>query len=198
MQAPRLDKLLAFKLALGESMDLGGVLLGAALRVVERLVFSWVERGKSKVKTTDVDAELLKEVRAEADRLRVRVDDLEHETRNVMNQLVAQSDSLAFTKGFTGPALQLRYDPHVAASGKELLAELQARLHDISADLQSPQPAQPDGAVSKKESSPVTDEALRDEPKSTVAPSTSEVKPTSREMLQDLRRRVSEAENPRR
>lgn len=171
-------------------MDLGGVLLGAGLRVVERMVFSWIERGKSQVKVSDVKSEMLATVHEEADALRVRVDDLERASREVLEHLVTDSDSLSFKRSWAGPSIELHYDPKDAASGKQILTNLKSRLADYAEPPPSSTP--PDPKVQPSNSGRQAHKATDGLP-----PGEELASSWSKDMLADLRRRVDDVENPR-
>jgi hypothetical protein len=166
------------------------ILLTAGLNLASNLITEWVKNGHSRVPVTEVQSSIAREAQQEADRLRVRVDDLQRATDKMMLMLVERTPQLSYSRKFPkGPALNLDFDPRSPSSSKEMLNDLRRRVTEISADLIK----DPEAAGTK------------DIPKVTIDPGPDagreESKPSERRrsaaMIEDLKGRVRDAEGPR-
>jgi len=83
-------------------INIGLALFSAALRVVENLVTEWT-RKKEVVHYSDIDRQIAHLAKAEADRLRLRVSDLEMETKRVWSILLSRMQEEGYT-GFSAEA----------------------------------------------------------------------------------------------
>ncbi|MFC9688278.1 hypothetical protein ACFTSF_07025 [Kribbella sp. NPDC056951] len=155
-------------------IDIAALLVASGLRIVEELVMGMVKAGKSEVPVSQIDASIAREARARADRLQVRVDDLERETHRMFEQLVVSSPELSYAKPRLKSKLTLDYDPKDPASSKEMLVALSARVQRLMPDEAKPTA----GGVTVTE---VQDESPN----------------RSRQMLDDLQARVQQRESDR-
>jgi len=130
----------------------------------------------------------------EANRRRVRDDDLRIVTEKLLNELISSAPQLSYVK----PRLQesivnIDFNPKDPASSNSLLHDLQARLVNIAENERKSGIA----SSSAGDRSPVEYEII---PKSTDVPPTHhapERDGRSMELLDELSRRVAERENPR-
>lgn len=181
-------------------VDVVGTLLTAGLSLASKLIMSWVEKGRDRVKVSEVESSITREVKEEAARLRVRVDDLEQATQKMLRELVDRSPEISYSRGrlFPAPALDLRFDRHDPASSKQLLSDLRARVAAISADLTQAQTSDDaDGDdESQKSAAP---KVVIDPPSGEGGEgnASSKEKRRSAEMIEQLRARVTEAEQQR-
>ncbi|MFK4088284.1 hypothetical protein ACI2LF_29495 [Kribbella sp. NPDC020789] len=155
-------------------IDLAALLVASGLRIVEELVLGLVKAGKSEVPVSQIDASIAREARANADRLQVRVDDLERETHRMFEQLVLSSPELSYAKPRLKSKLTLDYDPRDPASSKEMLLALSTRVQKLM----------PDQAKAAAGEVSVTEVAA-------------ESPNRSRQMLDDLQARVQQRESDR-
>jgi uncharacterized caspase-like protein len=171
-------------------VDVAGALLTAGLSLASKLIVSWVERGRSRVRVAEVESSIAREAAEEAARLRVRVDDLERATHQMLRELVARTPQISYSRSAIGPAvLDLRFDPRDPASSKQMISDLRYRVSEISADLMH---------------HPQSDEA-RDVPKVIIEPEQDSKKEEvvapgknrSAEMIEELRGKVRDAEGHR-
>jgi hypothetical protein len=174
------------------------ILLTAGLNLAQNLIVEWVKNGHSRVPVAEVQSCIAREAQQEADRLRVRVDDLQRATDKMMLMLVERTPQLSYSRKFPkGPALNLDFDPRSPSSSKEMLNDLRRRVAEISADL--PKPAEPDLPKPPK---PDEAKAL---PRVTIEPgpdpgqdeSRTSEKRRSAAMIEELRDRVRDAEGHR-
>lgn len=173
-------------------VDVAAALLTAGLSLSQKLIMSWIEHGRSQVKVSEVESSIAKEAALEAERLRVRVDDLERAAQQMMREIVARSPQMSYSRPKLGSAvLDMQFDPRNPASSKQMLSDLRLRIAEISASV----------TQSAAESEPT------EIPKVTIDPDPAEdgvrqdgagEKRRSAEMIQELRGRVREAEGPRR
>jgi hypothetical protein len=171
-------------------VDVAGALLTAGLSLASKLIVSWVEHGRSRVKVAEVESSIAREAAEEAARLRVRVDDLERATFQMMRELVARTPQISYSRSFTGPVLDLQFDPHNPASSKQMLNDLRFRVGEISADMiHRPQ-------VDKAGDTPRV--IIEPEPYPEKEEGGTAEKRRSAEMLEKLRDRVRDAEDRRR
>jgi hypothetical protein len=165
-------------------------LLTAGLNLAQNLIVEWVKTGRSQVKVTEVQSSIASQAYLEAERLRVRVDDLERATNDMMLQLVERTPQLSYSKGFArGPVLNLQFDPRSPSSSKEMLQDLRRRVGEISADLVK----RPEAAETKDIPKVIVDpgpDADREERKTPK-------QRRSAAMIEELRDRVRDAEDPR-
>jgi hypothetical protein len=171
-------------------VDVAGALLAAGLSLASKLVVSWVERGRSRVKVSEVESSIAKEAAEEAARLRVRVDDLERATAQMLRELVARTPQISYSRGFIGSAsIDLQFDPHDPASSKQMINDLRFRVGEISADLIHQSQADDTKDVIKVVIEPETDPAVEYD----RAPENRR----SAKMIEDLRDKVRDAEDRR-
>jgi hypothetical protein len=164
-------------------VDIATLLIASGLRLAEQLVLTWVKSGKSEVKVSEVDSSIAKEAQREAQALRVRVDDLERETRRMLDQLVSSTPELSYAKPRLHSALTIDYDPRDSASSRELLARLHKRVQDLM-------PA--DDTLSIDQVAPQSDT-----PKVSVTVQEPQEIERSKQMLEDLKERVQRRESER-
>jgi hypothetical protein len=171
-------------------VDVAGVLLAAGLSLASKLIVSWVEHGRARVKVSEVDSSIAREATEEAARLRVRVDDLERATHEMMREIVARTPQISYSRGLIGPAaLDLQFDPRDPASSKQMINDLRSRVGEISADL-----------IHRPLSDKASDAPrviIEAEPESENEKGGSPGKRRSAKMIEDLRDKVRDAENPR-
>lgn len=172
-------------------VEIASALVTAGLSLAQKLIMSWIERGRSRVKVAEVNSSIAKEAAQEAERLRVRVDDLEHATHQMMREIVARSPQLSYSRRLGSAALDLQFDPRNPASSKQMISDLRARVAEISADVSPRQ--RPEAA----DEIPVPEVVV--EPR--VGSRSEQTRPTdmnrSAAMIDELRDRVREAEDPR-
>lgn len=174
-------------------MDFAGPLLAAGLNLAQRLIVSWVEHGKSRVKLSEVDQSIAKEAQAEADRLRLRVDDLERATHRMLSELFHRTPQISYSRaGFPGsPSMDLQFNPRDPKSSKAMLADLKARVAELNGELVKWDSAP---AVTAVPQIIFDADAPADTPSST---SLGAKRGLSGAMIEELRDRVRRAENPR-
>lgn len=173
-------------------VEVAGALLTAGLSLAQKLIVSWVEHGRSRVKVTEVESAIAREAAEEAARLRVRVDDLERATQQMMRELVARTPQMSYSRGrgpIGPPALDLQFDPRNPESSKQLLSDLRFRVGEISADLIQ-HPSQ-DGALD------IPKVVIESRPDSASGKSEAAEKRQSAALIDELRGRVRKAEGPR-
>lgn len=173
-------------------IDVAAALLTAGLSLSQKLIMSWVEHGRSRVKVSEVESSIAKEAALEAERLRVRVDDLERAAQQMMREIVARTPQMSYSRPRLGSAvLDMQFDPHDPASSKQMLSDLRLRIAEISASV----------------AQPTAESEAADLPKVTVDPDPAEgsvrqdgarKRRRSADMIQELQGRVREAEGPRR
>lgn len=179
----------------------------AGLNLAQRLLYQWITKGKVRVKTSKIDADIAHAAREEADRLRMRVDDLENFTRQLLEQLVVITPQLTYVRPrLRAPELLIDFNPRDSQSSKELLQQLDSRVKLIADEVSPPTraPHIPRGGEATLTTEdvgtmpPTSAGFTVVEPAQTTA--VSELSPassTAQQMLEDLRRRVEERENPR-
>jgi hypothetical protein len=165
-------------------VDIATLLIASGLRLAEQLVLSWVKSGKSEVKVSEVDSSIAKEAQREAERLRVRVDDLERETRRMFEQLVSSTPELSYAKPRLHSALTIDYDPRDPASSKELLARLHERVQELM-------PTDRTSPIEQVGAPP------SDTPKVSVTVQEPHEIERSKQMLEDLKDRIQRRESER-
>lgn len=180
--------------------DLATLLVASGLRLAENLILGWVKAGRSEVKVTEVDASIARGAQAEAERLRVRVDDLERETRRMMEQLVAASPELSYAKPRFSSKLTIDYNPRDPASSKNLLAALHSRVEEL---MPTERLAESRDATSSDLETIGLAELQDDQSEAgtatiSVVPAESHAATRSRQMLDDLQSRVKSRESNRR
>lgn len=181
-------------------LDIGAALFSAALRVVEGLVSKWINKKVSVVRVSDVDKQMAQLAKEEADKLRLRVSDLEAESKRVWTLILNKMPELEVTqKPLGAKSIKLIYNPEADYSGAQLLANLKKRVQEIE----------------KEQGAPLNPEALvksTSEPEDLFVPAEQTVSfsdpiscdgennrpgTLSSKMLQELQKRVIEKENPR-
>jgi hypothetical protein len=178
-------------------MDFVTILVTTGVSLAQKILFSWFEEGRSKVKISQLEATIEEMSKHEAASVRVREDELRKMTRHLVNELIAESPKMSYGQPrFREPVLNLDFNPKDSASSKQLLHELHTRLNAI-ADRE------------KKNAAPSNQQALAYvivPPPSTPAappglPPAPRDKPTdgdlSKELITDLQRRIADRENPR-
>jgi hypothetical protein len=203
----------------GGFMDLGSVLISTGLSLAEKIVFSWFQEGRSRVKQDRIDRDVAELARQEAIRYRLREDDLQRVTERLLQELVAGSPQLAYVKQrLKDPVIQLDVDLKNPASSSELLQDLKARLGLIAQqEIASARSADNDvPSTTGQVTSPVNYEIVepnhRHNPTSDAigAPVAGIARPDfshqarsdvghtrASELLDELNRRVDEREHPR-
>jgi hypothetical protein len=175
----------------GSMVDVAAALLTAGLSLSQKLVMSWVEHGRSRVKVSEVESSIAKESVLEAERLRVRVDDLERAAQQMMREIVARTPQMSYSRPRLGPAvLDMQFDPHNPASSKQMLSDLRLRIAEISASVAQPTAEGEPPALPKVTIDP-------DPAEDSVGQDGVGERRRSAEMIEELRGRVREAEGPR-
>ncbi len=179
-------------------VDVEQTLLTAGLFLASKLIMSWVEKGRDRVKVSEVESSITKEATEEAGRLRVRVDDLEQATHKMLRELVDRSPEISYSRGrLSAPALALEFNPRDPASSKQLLSDLRARVTAISADLIQAQTSDSAASDADDDGQKSTAPKVVIDPPSDEGHASSKEKRRSAEMIEQLRARVAEAEQQR-
>jgi hypothetical protein len=183
-------------------VDIITPLLAAGFSLAEKVIFSWFEGGKSEVRISRLEASINELSGREAERLRLRQDDLRQITDQIIRELVAAAPQLSYVKPrFQEPVVKLDFDPKNPDSSKELLQDLRGRLTSIRQKEMASAHAlgqRADVAVPAEGQSriyevlpPATHDGAKSEPERQRQGN------RSSELLQDLLRRIAERENPR-
>jgi len=155
-------------------VDFGTILFTAGVNLVGKLLFKWISEGRSSVRTSLVDKEIAAEAAVEAERRRLRADDLERASQDALKEIVERSPHLSFAKSGLSSGLRLDFDPRDPNSSKHLMVALRQRIAQIEKEAQDPV-VLPPGAT----------------------PLPGEQKDDSRQMLDTLKARVQRRESDR-
>jgi hypothetical protein len=178
-------------------MEFVSILVTAGVTLAEKMLFSWFEQGRSKVKISQLEATIEEMSKREAASVRVREDELRKMTRHLVNELIAESPKMTYGQPhFRGPVLNLDFDPKDPASSKQLLLDLQTRLSKIAErEKANAVPDKPQQAGFEIVPPPSTAGVQRGlPPVQRDKPPGGEL---SKELLSDLERRIADRENPR-
>jgi len=118
-------------------LDLGSVILTSAFGILERLLSSWIKKRIQRVRVSDIDREIYQAAKAEANRQRLRVDDLESEVKHLLDALVTRTNQLEYGKAGLRKVLQIEYDPQSEESTRELLDNLSLRFKQLYSEYPS-------------------------------------------------------------
>jgi hypothetical protein len=160
------------------------LLMRTALDLVGRLVYDWVKQGRDEIKVSEVATVVAREAKIEADRLRIRVDDLERQTMSLLDQLASSSPLISYERKFAAPRLHLNYDPKNAESSRHMLDELRMRISEIE--------VRESGVRHTPEPIEATEPVLIIEDREVKPPQSKSV-----ELLEELKERVRNAESTR-
>ena len=87
-------------------------LISAGFSLAEKIVFSWFEQGKSDIRLSRVEEAVAQLAQPEAERLRLREDDLQRVTDDILRRLIASSPHMSYVKPrFHETVIRLDYDP---------------------------------------------------------------------------------------
>lgn len=177
-------------------IDFGTILFTAGVQLVGSLLFKWISEGKSTVKVSAVDRQIAIEAAAEAERLRLRPDDLEQAAQRALQEIVARSPQLSFARSSFHSNLRLEFDPKDGDSSKQLLLDLRRRLDELAhqAEVGDPRPALnlPPGAILVTPGRPGEGGTPAVDPPRVLAQPT-----RAKRLLDDLKARVDQIETDR-
>lgn len=173
----------------------------AGFALTQQILYKWITSGKVRIKSKEMDADILRAAKEEAERSRLRIDELENCTRQLIEQLIALTPQLYYkrTHLLSSSSLYIDYDPHDSRSAKVLLNQLNERLSSMSKELSHMSTSESDGRDVKQFPVEGLDENFI--PKLTSASDPSEpdraADSLASRMLEDLQERVNRRENPR-
>jgi len=183
-------------------VDIASALFVAGLGLAQKLIYRWITEGKSRIKVADVDAQIASQSKEEADRLRLRVDDLEKATQSMLRRLVTEMPGLSYAKPpLHSSSLVLDFNPRDPRSSKNLLEELSTKVNQMTLSAHVGVPPEPSGTQNPMPDGPPVGTASAVPSANIVKKRTAEPAPTmsvSAQMLSDLKRKVEDAEDQRR
>lgn len=180
-------------------VEVVSALITAGASLAEKIISSWIERGVSKVKIARLEDQIADLSRREAERLRLREDDLAQVTDRIVKRVIRESPQLAFVKQHLHkPVISIDFNPADEASSDALLKDLRRRLKLVAeeekvapvADQGPSGPLDNDGSVQYEIVAPGDHTNDRPDEDETA-------QHRSAELLAELHHRVSERENPR-
>ena len=176
----------------------------AGLALTQQILYKWITSGKVRIKSKEIDADILRAAKEEAERSRLRIDELENYTRQLIEQLIALTPQLYYrrTHLLSSSSLYIDYDPHDSRSAKELLDQLNERLSSMSKEfshMSTSSTSESDGRDVKQFPVEGLDENFVPKLTSASGPLESDRAAASLaiRMLEDLQERVNRRENPR-
>jgi hypothetical protein len=175
-------------------------LVAAGFSLAEKIVFSWFEEGKSNVRVSRIETAIASLSAHEAERLRLREDDLMQVTDGIIRELISAAPQLSYVKPrFQEPVVRLDFDPKSPASSNQLLRDLKVRLGEIASKKNIVDPTAARKGVDSSHQRPerASYEILPPTENSPKPPESKEDRIRSSELLGELQRRISDRENPR-
>lgn len=176
----------------------------AGLALTQQILYKWITSGKVRIKSKEMDADILRAAKEEAERSRLRIDELENYTRQLIEQLIALTPQLYYGRTYllSSSSLYIDYDPHDSRSAKVLLDQLNERLSSMSKEfshMPTSSTSESDGRDVKQFPVEGLDENFVPKLTSASGPSESDRAAASLaiRMLEDLQERVNRRENPR-
>jgi hypothetical protein len=177
-------------------VEVGTILFTAGVNLVGKLLFKWISEGKSSVKTSVIEREIAIESAAEAQRRRLRADDLQMASREALREIVERSPQLSFAKSGLSGGLRLDFNPKNPDSSKELMLALRQRVEQIEREARAAQ--QPEGVVLPPGARLLPAEDQRDGNRDTAAENAAPSAGTdARRMLDRLKERIERIEAER-
>ena len=95
----------------------------AGLALTQQVLYKWITSGKVRIKSKEMDADILRAAKEEAERSRLRIDELENYTRQLIEQLIVLTPQLYYKRTHlrSSSSLCIDYNPHDSRSAKVLL-----------------------------------------------------------------------------
>jgi hypothetical protein len=135
-------------------VDFGTILFTAGVNLVGKLLFKWISEGRSSVRTSLVEREIAAEAAIEAERQRLRPDDLERASQAALKEIVERSPHLSFAKSGMSSGLRMAFDPKDPNSSKQLMVALRQRIDQIEKETRGPVVLPPGAALAPPEKNP--------------------------------------------
>jgi hypothetical protein len=118
-------------------IEFGAILFTTGVNLVGNLLFKWISEGRSAVKTSTIERDIAAQAAIEAERRRLRPDDLVRASQEALKEIVERTPQLSFAKsGLHSSSLRLAFDPKDPGSSKHLLLSLRERIEQIDHDAQ--------------------------------------------------------------
>lgn len=164
-------------------VDFVTMLVGAGITLAEKVVFSWFENGRAKVRVSQLEQTIADLAAKEAERSKIQEAELRRITERIIKDLIADSPKLSYVKPrFHETVVSLDFDPKDPVSSNALLSDLQARIAPIAR---------------KEIAPPAPDASFEIVPPPPAEPPAKPQPARASELLRELRERITDRESPR-